>query len=438
MLHTTPQPESRLELHPTPLPELPMPRAFAPLAVCLLLTVAAHAQDWPQFRGPTGQGISTVRSVPLRWSDDSDNLTWKTPITGLGWSSPSVQGNRIWLTTALDDGHSLRAVCLDLATGRELHNVEVFHKDNPGDVHNKNSHASPTPVVEGDRVYVHYGAHGTACLTAGGEVVWRHVFEYEHRHGPGGSPVIFENLLIINCDGTDVQFIAALNKQTGEEVWRTTRAHISDARKRGEKNAPMGFSTPLLVEIDGLMQVVSTGADHVAGYNARTGEEIWWSTYDGYSLVPRPVVGKGMIFVCSGYNTPLVYGIRLGGRGDVTETHAAWSLERGAPHSPSPLLVGDELYFVSDRGVATCVDAVSGEQHWQQRLGGNYSASPLLAAGRVYFLSESGETIVIAPGKEYNELARNQVTGRTLASLVPLEGAMLLRTDTHLYRFEAK
>ncbi|MEQ8787547.1 MAG: PQQ-binding-like beta-propeller repeat protein [Pirellulaceae bacterium] len=406
------------------------------MAILLALPVVVHGQDWTQFRGPTGQGVSSVKSVPLKWGEDSDNLTWKTPIEGLGWSSPSVQGDRIWLTTAADEGQSLRAVSLDLTTGKEMLNVEVFKLAEPGKVHSKNSHASPTPVIEGDRVYLHFGNYGTACISTAGEVLWRHVFEYNHRHGPGGSPVIFEDLLIINCDGTDVQFIAALNKNTGEEVWRTKRAHISEARLSGADSAPMGFSTPLLVEVDGVMQVVSTGGDHVAGYNARTGEEIWWSSYYGYSLVPRPVVGHGMIYVCSGYNKPMMYAIRLGGTGDVTETHVEWTLERGAPHNPSPLIVGDEIYIVADRGVAMCLDAKTGEEHWQQRLGGNFSASPLLAAGRIYFLNETGETIVVEPGVEYKELARNQVEGRTLASLTPLEAAMLLRTDTHLYRFD--
>lgn len=414
------------------------PLSLAGLVLLLGYAPLARAQDWPQFRGPTGQGISSVRSVPLTWGEDSDNLTWKAPIEGLGWSSPSVQGNRIWITTATEEGRSLRAACLDLKTGAEVLNVEVFHLDEPGKIHRKNSHASPTPVIDGDHVYVHFGRFGTACLTTKGEVVWRHVFDYEHRHGPGGSPVVYEDLLIINCDGTDVQFIAALDKNTGAEVWRTKRAHISDARLSGADSAPMGFSTPLLVEVDGVMQVVSTGSDHVAGYNARTGEEIWWSNYYGYSLVPRPVVGHGMIYVCSGYNKPVLYAIRLGGRGDVTDSHVVWSLDRGAPHNPSPLIVGDEIYVVADNGVATCLDAETGEKHWQQRLGGNFSASPLLAGGRIYFLNETGETIVVAPGVEYKELARNQVDGRTLASLTPLEGAMLLRTDTHLYRFEAE
>jgi outer membrane protein assembly factor BamB len=207
-------------------------------------------------------------------------------------------------------------------------------------------------------------------------------------------------------------------------------------RISGESSAPMGFSTPLLTKVGGRMQVISTGADHAAGYDARTGEEIWWSAYDGYSLVPRPVVGHGLVFVCSGYNDPMLYAIALGGKGDVTKTHVRWKLEKAAPNNPSPLLVGDEIYVVSDNGIATCLDAKTGKQHWQKRLGGNFSASPLFAAGRIYFLDEDGATTVIAAGKEFRELARNEIPGRTLASLATIEGAIFLRTDTHLYRLE--
>jgi outer membrane protein assembly factor BamB len=406
-----------------------------PFVILLLsfLAFPAQGEDWPQFRGPTGQGHSTAKRVPLRWSD-TENIEWNSPLDGLGWSSPAVQGDRIWLTTALEGGKSLRAICLDLATGKEIHNVEVLAKENPGRVHTKNSHASPTPVIEGDRVYVHFGTHGTGCLSTEGKIIWTKILKYNHVHGPGGSPVIFEDLLIINCDGGDTQFVYGLDKRTGEIRWKTPRAHIGEARLAGRANVPMGFSTPLLVEVGGVTQVVSTGADHVAGYDARTGKEIWWSSYDGYSLIPRPVVGHGLVFVCSGYNNPLLYAIRLGGKGDVTETHAEWSLKKGAPHSPSPILVGSELYVVSDGGVATCLDAKTGKEHWQKRLDGNFSASPIYAAGRLFFLDENGATTVLAPGTEYKELAKNQVTGRTLASLVPLEGGMLLRTDKHLLR----
>lgn len=413
-------------------------RAALLIAIALAIPLTSRAQDWPQFRGPGGQGHSSVKKVPLKWSD-TENVEWTSPIEGLGWSSPAIVGNQIWLTTALDSGKSLRVLCLDLKTGKEIHNVEVFKPEDPGKVHGKNSYASPTPIVEGNRVYVHFGRFGTGCLSTDGNVLWTTTLKYNHVHGPGGSPVIFEDLLIINCDGADTQLVYGLDKMSGEIRWKTPRTHISEPRLKGMASVPMGFSTPLLLEVDGVMQVISTGADHVAGYDARTGKELWWSSYDGYSLIPRPVVGQGLVFICSGYNSPVLYAIRLGGKGDVTDTHVEWSLKKGAPHSASPILVGQELYIVSDGGVAACFDAKSGDKHWEQRVGGNFSASPIYAGGRIYFLDETGATTVIAPNKEeYKELAKNQVTGRTLASLVPLEGAMLLRTDKHLLRIKGE
>jgi outer membrane protein assembly factor BamB len=389
-----------------------------------------RGEEWPEFRGPTGQGHAQAQGLPLEWSD-SKNVRWKSPIAGLGWSSPAIQGRQIWLTTAVDDGRSLRAVCLDRDTGKLLHDVEVFQKADPGPIHAKNSHASPTPVLEGDRVYVHFGAHGTACLSTDGRIVWKtNELKYDHRHGPGGSPVLYEDLLIVSCDGIDVAYVVALDKQTGSIRWKTDR--------RGPFVKMMAYSTPLVIRVRGEDQLISTGENQVVAYRPRTGEEIWRCRYDGYSNIPRPVFGHGLVFICTGYNTPSVYAIRPDGRGDVTDTHVAWTLKRGAPHSPSPLLVGQELYLISDRGIATCVDAKTGQQHWQERVEGNYSASPLYADGRIYFLSETGMATVIAPGRTFKPLATSQVDARTLASFGVYGKALYLRTDTHLYRIEDK
>jgi outer membrane protein assembly factor BamB len=414
------------------------------LALFLVCSTDLHvsslslAADVSQFRGSEGQGHFASKGLPLTWSE-KQNIAWKTRIDGLGWSSPTIAGEQIWLTTALNDGKSLRAICLGKATGRIVHNVEVVHLDDPGPIHGKNSHASPTPVIDGERVFVHYGAHGTGCVSRDGKVLWTtRELKYAHAHGPGGSPVFFEDLLLLSCDGTDVQYVVALDKRDGRVVWKTPRKHVSDARIRGEKNAPMAFSTPLIVDVDGRPQFISTGADHVAGYDPKTGEEIWWSEYDGYSLVPRPVAGHGLVYVCSGYGSPVLYAIRLGGRGDVTKSHLAWKLERGAPLNPSPLLVGNELYIVSDGGVAMCLDAKTGHRHWQERLGGNFSASPIFAGGRIYFLDERGKTTVIQPGTTLQRLATNQLDGRTLASPVAVDGAIFLRTDQALYRIEQR
>ncbi len=306
----------------------------------------AFAADWPQFRGPDGQGHSGDRGLPTTWSE-TENIVWKTPIEGLGWSSPTVAGDQIWLTTAIEESRSLRAVCIELESGQVVRDVEVFRKADLGSINAKNSHASPTPVIEGDSVYVHFGAHGTACLSRrDGRVVWRNEeLKYNHRHGPAGSPVIWKDLLIFSCDGTDVQFVVALDKRTGDIRWQTDRT------------GRMAYSTPLVIRVGRDEQLVSVGGDQVAAYDPATGKEIWKFRYDGYSVVPRPVFAHGLVILSSGYDTPTLYAVRPDGHGDVTDTHGQWTLRRAAPHNPSPLVVGDELYLVSDLGVASCVDA---------------------------------------------------------------------------------
>ena len=415
-----------------------MNRFLLLLPVLIFLNSRTDAADWPQFRGPGGQGHSDAKNLPLTWSE-TENIAWKVPIAGLGWSSPSIQGNQIWLTTAVDDGKSLRAIALDRASGMTLHDVEVFKLDNPSSVHSKNSHASPTPLIEGDRVYVHYGAHGTACLTTDGKIVWStQELKYNHRHGPGGSPVIFENLLILNCDGSDIQFVVALDKTTGEIRWKKKREHIGEDRLAGKSSVPMAYTTPLLIDINGTTQLLSTGSDSIVAYNPQTGDEYWWFRFDGYSNVLRPVVGKGLVFISSGYDRPEFYAVRIDGAGDVTESHLAWNMKKASPLNPSPLIVGDELYLVSDNGIATCMDAVTGEQQWQERLGGNFTASPTFADGRIYLLDEDGVTTVIAPGKKFETLASNKLEGRTLATPAMVDNTIFLRTDTHLYRIEKR
>ncbi|HVC95272.1 MAG TPA: PQQ-binding-like beta-propeller repeat protein [Pirellulales bacterium] len=402
-----------------------MPRSLHFVLIATLWTAPAPADEWPQFRGPDGDGHASQRGLPLSWSE-TENVVWKAPVPGLGWSSPVIRGDQLWLTTAMDEGHSLRAVCMDAASGQIVHDVEVFHADNPGSVHKKNSHASPTPILEGDRVYVHFGDNGTACLASDGTIVWQtNDLKYAHGHGPAGSPVLYEDLLIASCDGTDVQFVVALDKNTGSVRWKTDR------------KGAMAYSTPLVIRVGDRDQLVSTGGEWVMAYDPQTGAEIWRARYpSGYSNVPRPVFGHGLVFVASGYDTPWIYAIRPDGTGDVTDTHVAWKLQKGAPRNASPLIVGDELYLVDDQGIASGLDAATGEQRWQKRLPGNYSASPLFADGRIYLTNETGMTTVIAPGRKFKELAANTVDGDTLASLAVAGRAIYLRTNSHLYRIE--
>ncbi len=389
----------------------------------LFLSLPVLVQDWPEFRGPTGQGHSEERGLPQSWSE-TRNVRWKVAIPGKGWSSPAIQGDRIWLTAATEEGKSLRAICVDRNTGAILRNIELFRPKSAGSIHAKNSQASPTPVLEGDRIYLHFGAHGTACLTEAGEIVWKTRLEYDNgQHGPGGSPVIYDNLLIISCDGQEMQYVVALDKLTGKVRWKKSR------------EGAQAYTTPLVVRLPGGDQVISLGAFRAIAYEPRTGKELWQVGYgDGFSNVPRPVYGNGLVFICTGFQQPSLLAVRLDGRGDVTKSHIAWTLRRGVSLTPSPLLVGDELYLVSDNGIASCVDAKTGNPHWQVRLGGNHSASPLYADGRIYFLSEEGESVVIAPGKQFKTLATNQLDGRTLASMAVSNSSIFVRSQTHLYR----
>ena len=404
-----------------------------PTLFCVL-ALAARAEDWPQFRGPAGQGVSSERGLPLQWSD-ARNIRWRTMIPGRGWSSPAVAGDRVWVTTATEPeglagvlnvllrGRSLRAIALDRETGQIVHNVEVFRLSDAGAMHAKNSHASPTPVIDGDRVYVHFGAHGTAALTSRGQIVWKTRLAYDHMHGTGGSPVVYGDLLIVACDGADVQFVAALDKRTGEVRWKAPRRSY------------MAFSTPLVVRAGDRDQVISTGAYRAVSYDPASGKEIWSVSYgDGFSNVPRPVFGHGLFYLCTGFNQAELLAVRAGGSGDVTRTHIAWREKRSISLTPSPLVAGDELYVISDNGIASCFDARTGKVHWRERLAGSFTASPVYADGRIYFLNEEGETTVIEPGKTFRKLAVNRLDGETLGSMAVAGGSLFIRTASHVYR----
>jgi outer membrane protein assembly factor BamB len=402
----------------------------AALAIVIMAAPTAAAQsavsDWPEFRGPGGQGHSPERGLPLQWGEGK-NVAWKTRIAGLGWSTPVVAGGRVWLTTAIEQrGVSLRVLAFDVATGREVVNVEAFNiPSSRREINPKNSWASPTPVIDGDRIYVHFGADGTAALTTSGEIVWQARFEYQSQHGAGGSPIVYRDLLILNCDGSDAAFVVALDKHTGKVKWKTNRGIPAD----------QAYTTPLVIHAADRDQLISVGAFRARAYDPLTGREIWRVRYDdGFSNVPRPVFAHGLVYIATGFQQPSLLAVRPDGTGDVTRTHIAWVLKRGAPLTPSPIIVGDELYVVTDGGIASCVDARSGAVIWQQRLGGTYSASPVFADGRIYFLAEQGVTTVIAPGREFRKLAANTLDGGLLASMAISGGSFFLRTDSHLYK----
>src|SRR5688572_9699774 len=418
--------------------ETAMRRLGLLLLLLILGTSALGAQNWPQFRGPTGQGHATETGLPVEWSE-TKNVAWKTPVPGIGWSSPVIADGLVWLTTAAEvpgrnrSARSLRLLAFDAATGQQRHNVEVFALNAPEFIHQKNSYASPTPILDGDRIYVHFGAEGTAALSTKGEVLWKTKLAYQSQHGNGGSPVLYRDLLIINCDGNGGPgdaYVVALDVKTGKQRWKTTRRSPAD----------QAYATSLVITVNGVDQLVSPGAYRATAYNPINGDAIWSVSYDdGFSNVPRPVFGHGLVYIASGFNQPTLMAVRPeGARGDVTRTHLAWTLTRGAPLTPSPLLVGDDLYVVNDSGILTLVEARSGKILWQQRLGGNYSASPVLADGRIYFQSEEGVTTVVAPGNQFQKLASNTLDGGMLASMAVADASLFIRTERHLYRISER
>ena len=411
-------------------------RRYLILWLTLLPAAAARAGDnWPEFRGPTQQGHGDSTGLPVKWSE-TQGVRFKTPIPGEGWSSPVVWGEQVWMTTATDGGHSLRAVCVGRNVGKILHDVELFRVEKLQPKNSFNSYASPTPVIEEGRVYVSFGTDGNACLdTTTGKPVWTsQELKLDHKEGPGSSPILHKDLFILHCDGMDVQYVAALNKHTGKLAWKTTRTTDFGNRPGDLRKA---YNVPLIVHENGRDLMISVGAYRVFCYDPNDGSEVWSCAIPGFSNVPRPLYADGIVYVCTGFMTPELWAIRTGGRGDVSATHVAWKLKQGVPAKPSSLLVDGSLYFVSDNGIARCVDAKTGESLWQERLEGKYTASPVYAEGLIYFFSEQGLTTVMRPSRDGPQIvAENELDGRFMASPAIAGKAMFLRTDKALYRLE--
>lgn len=396
---------------------------------CALFAVNLNAGDWPQFRGPNSDGHVVDSVIPMEWSD-TKNVNWKISLPGLGWSSPVVVDDRIFITTAVPQGEglSLRAMALDAQTGQAVWDREVRAVEKSPAIHTKNSHASPTPMVRDGSVFVYFGAQGIARLAASsGELQWScFELDYPPVHGNGGSPVFRDGKLVIVCDGSNSPFVAAIDGKSGKVAWKTPRSV-----KAGISHS---FVTPTVAVVDGRSQVLAPGPDHFAAYDLSNGEELWRVLAPGWSVVPQPAIGHGLVIYNHDYDHPELMAVKLGGKGDVTESHIVWRIKKSAPSTPSPLLVGDKLYFISDSGIASCVDARTGEQHWIERLGGNYSASPIYVNNHVLFLSEAGTATWVKAERKFVMLGKNEIPGRTLATPAFSENAMYLRTDEHLYK----
>jgi outer membrane protein assembly factor BamB len=426
--------------------------------LALISLPASAAVEWPQFRGPQGDGRATSQRVPVKWSE-TEHVAWKTAIPGRGWSSPVIGDGLLWITTAIEKpptdaqlalgklklafnpmakemkivgAISLKAIGVDVATGEVKHEIPLFEVADPQAVHSLNTYASPSPILDGKRLYCHFGTFGTACVnTASQRIVWTAHLANEHSVGPGSSPALFLDRLVVPCDGADTQHVMGLNADTGDIVWKTQRPPLSGFAGDLKK----AFSTPLVVTHNGQPQAICVGAQWVVAYDPLTGSELWRVQFgSGYSNVPRPIADNEKVYICTGYTQPQLWAIKLGGTGDVTKTHVAWQVKKQVSAMPSPILVDGLIYMISDQGVLTCVDAKTGEVVWTKRIAGNYSASPLYAAGKLYFSNREGRTTVVQPGREYQEVAANDLDGQLMASPVALDGALFLRTQSHVYR----
>lgn len=409
------------------------------------------ADNWPQFRGPGGQGIAEAGRLPATWSE-KENIAWKTAIHGKAWSSPVVWGDQVWLTTATENGRELSVLCVDKNNGKIIHDRKLFDVPTPQYAHPFNSYASPTPAIEDGRVYVSFGSPGVACLdTKTAEVIWqRRDFVCNHWRGAGSSPVIYKDLIFLPFDGADFQFVVAMDKKTGKTVWKTDRSvdfqdlDAATGKPQADGDFRKAFSTPRVVSFDGGKPILlSLGSKAFYAYEPDTGVELWRvECRAAHSGSATPVVGKDLIYFNTGHGKSELWAIRPDGKGAVDgvvpDANVVWKVKRNVPTRASVILVEDLLYMVDDGGIASCLDPRTGEEVWKERIGGNYSAAPLFADGRIYFFSEEGKTTTIAPGREMKKPGESQLDAGFMASPAVSANALILRTKTHLYRVETR
>ena len=405
--------------------------------------VTAAEPYWNQFRGPHANGETTA-SLPTDF-DDEQNVAWKTEIHGKGWSSPVVWDKQVWLTTAQEDGKKLYAMCMNADTGAIEHDLLVFEVAEPKFCHPTNSYASCTPFIEEGRVYVHFGEYGTACLdTATGKKIWeRRDFVSEDFRGPASSPIVVGDRLFINFDGVDFQFMVALDKQTGETLWRSDR-DIDYGTDDGDSKKAYG--TPTLIEVGGEQQLISTAAAETLAHDPETGRVIWRVHNEGMNGSARPLFENGLVYICAGRGDMALLAVRPDGTGDVTNTHLAWNTGNSVPRFSSQLVIGERLYMINDTGVISCLNALDGSKVWTKRHAGEYWASPLYCVGKadaagngasngnIYFLSKEGTVLIVAAKDEFELVAEKQFPAGFNASPAVVGDSLLLRSFTHLYR----
>ena len=412
--------------------------------ILLLITVASCVvieanEQWSQFRGHYGNGIIKSTSAPINWSENT-NIDWSTPIHDRGWSSPVIWNDQIWMTTATKDGNKMYAICVNKLSGKIEHDIHVFDVKSPQAITNENTYASPTPVVEEGRVYVHFGTYGTACIsTKDGQILWKRRdlnCDHEIGAGPASSPFIYNNFLIFNVDGRDVQYVIALNKETGETAWKTNRSvDFSDVQVNQRK----AYGTPFIIPRGNTNQMVSIGAKGVYSYDPENGKELWKAEHRGWSIAPRPVYGEGLVFTMIDRDRPEMWAINPNGSGDITETHVEWKETKRMPPRASPIIIKGLLFVVDRNGYISCIEAKTGKSIWQKRMKGRFSASPILANNLIYFFNEDTVCTIIKPTRELEIVAENQLSNDKLMATPAFdENSIYIRTEKNLTRIVKK
>ncbi len=402
-------------------------------AAILAANFGLAEENWPQFRGPKGNGHAEAKNLPLHFSE-TKNVKWKVEIPGKAWSSPVVWKKQIWMTNATEDGKKMSAVCVEADSGKIVRDLLIFDNEKPEYCHPTNSYASPTPVIENGRLYAHFGTYGTACVdTNTGEILWsRRDLHTDHYRGPASSPIVHENLVFLSFDGIDVQFVAALDKRTGDTLWKKDRDIDYNTSNGDHKKA---YSTAHVIEVNGKSQIVSPAAMETIAYDPANGDVIWRVRHGGMNAASRPLYEHGMVYISTEGSKISLVAVKPNGKGDVTESHVVWTTGKTVPKKASQLVVGDLFFMVNDSGVITCLDAKTGELHWQERVEGEYWASPLYANGRIYLLSnKEGRVAVIAAKPKFELLAENKMDGDFNASPAVIGDDLILRSFTHLYR----
>ena len=423
-------------------------RIFLLLGLCWALPWLAVAQEdassWTHFRGSGLNGMAAGGGFPLSWND-STNISWKIPVEGKGWSSPVVMDQQIWLTTASREKKEMRALCLDFHTGREIHNLLVFKPDTFFRIHAINSYATPTPALEEGFVYVHFGRYGTACLNSRtGDKVWERTdLTCEHIQGPGSSLVIYKDKLIVHLEGTDVQWILALDKRTGKTLWRTERpAEIWDRMPEIGKKA---YITPIIIQAQGRDLMISNGSAACIAYDPETGKEVWRIIQGDDSTISMPVEGDGRIFFYTSFVTgedgrkyAELFAVNPNGQGDIGESHILWRMKAPVLQLSTPVVVNGFLYTIDSRGVFYRIRSRDGEVNWSENLKGKFHSSPLYADGHVFVSSTRGETLVYKAGPVPELVSTNVLEGEIWATPALVNGAILMRTSEFLYKIERK